>query len=75
VSAFAGDETKILKSVSKEDSKVFFAIGDAGARHHLSMPEAAGARVLVRNHMVHPRPLNRCPQQSYIRAAALIMEF
>ena len=58
LTAFAGDEAEILESVGEEGSKVLLAVGDAGPRHHLSMPETARARMLVRVDVVHAPPLS-----------------
>ena len=45
LTAFAGDEAKILECVRKEQSKVFFAVDDAGARRQLPVPEVTGVHI------------------------------
>ena len=39
LTAFAGHEAEILESVGKEQTKVLFAVDDAGPRRQLPMPE------------------------------------
>jgi len=78
LTAFAGDETKILESIGKEGTKVLFAIGDASAGHDLSVAEACGSRVFFGIDLIHARPPQQiicCSKKSYIGAAGAIMEF
>ena len=77
LTAFAGDESKIIECVRQEQSKVFLAVDDAGARRQLAVPERTGVHIPVKVDLTHLRPPTRqIPRtQSYIRDAAAMMEF
>jgi hypothetical protein len=54
--AFAGDETEILERFGKECSQMLLAVGNAGPRHHLAMPEPGMTRGLVKLDVAHVSP-------------------
>src|SRR5205823_11404503 len=75
LTAFAGHEAEILESVGKEQTKVLFAVDDAGSGRQLPVPEMRCARILAKIDLLHAA-LQQIPRrQSYIRVEVAITEF
>ena len=53
LTAFAGDEAEILERVGKEQTKVLFAVDDAGSGRQLPMPEVRCARMFAEVDLLH----------------------
>jgi hypothetical protein len=53
LTAFAGHEAEILESVGKEQTKVLFAVDDAGSGRKLPMPEVSCARIIANVDLLH----------------------
>ena len=53
LTAFAGHEAEILESVGKEQTKVLFAVDDAGSGRQLPMPEVRCARMFAKVDLLH----------------------
>src|SRR5207237_10698626 len=53
LTAFAGHEAEILESVGKEQTKVLFAVDDAGSGRQLPVPEMSCARIIAKVDLLH----------------------
>jgi hypothetical protein len=61
LTAFAGHEAEILESVGKEQTKVLFAVDDAGSGRQLPMPEVSCARIFAKVDLLHGAPPTDTP--------------